>query len=75
MAKNTSNTSKQGESLNLQYGGMTLGSLLRKLRSDKSLDGVRDEILERVTARHAARDAAKSKRELESQQKNNDGNS
>ena len=71
MAKNTSNTSKQGESLNLQYGGMTLGSLLRKLRSDKSLDGVRDEILERVTARHAAN----AKRELESQPKNNDGNS
>jgi hypothetical protein len=61
----------KNDELHIHYGGMTLGSLLRKLRSDKSLDGVRDEILERVTARHAA----KSKRELESQQKNNDGNS
>ena len=49
--------------LHIHYGGMTLGSLLRKLRSDKSLDGVRGEILERVTARHAARDANASKEE------------
>jgi len=49
--------------LHIHYGGITLGSLLRQLRADKSLDGAREQILERVAARQAARDANTSKEE------------
>ena len=59
MTTNNDKREKKDEEadLHIHYGGMTLGSLLRQLRADKSLDGARDEILERVTVRQAARDA------------------
>jgi hypothetical protein len=70
MTTNRNKETKKSEDadVHIHYGGMTIGSLLRQLEADKSLDGVREEILAEITA-------AKSKRALESQQKNDDGNS
>ena len=65
MTTNNDRKEKKDEEagLHIHYGGMTLGSLLRQLRADKSLDGVREEILAKVIKRHAARDANTSKEE------------
>ena len=42
----TENNNK--EQLHIAYGGMTLGSLLRKLRADPELAEAREEILKKM---------------------------
>ncbi len=56
----------KNDELHIHYGGMTIGSLLKKLEADKSLDGVREEILAKIKADKLKRDLK------EQQEKNND---
>jgi hypothetical protein len=65
MTTNNDRKEKKDEEagLHIHYGGMTLGSLLRQLRADKSLDGVGEEILAKIIKDKEARDANASKEE------------